>query len=103
MLCFRSFESPEQRDRHAFFRSLFLKILEQRNRSGETWEEATITQEAGPYSWVRFEHDWDAQAGTTTLASRATDNRALTQPLDVPWNAKGYGMNAIYSFDVTVE
>lgn len=70
---------------------------------GETWEEAAITQEAGPYSWVRFEHDWDAQSGTTTLASRATDHRGLNQPWDVQWNAKGYGMNAIYAFDVTVE
>lgn len=70
---------------------------------GETWEEAAITQEAGPYSWYRFEYDWNAEAGTTTIASRATDNRALQQPWDVPWNAKGYGMNAIYAFDVTVE
>jgi DMSO/TMAO reductase YedYZ molybdopterin-dependent catalytic subunit len=80
-----------------------VKMVEVSVDGGETWEEAAITQEAGPYSWVRFEYDWDAQAGEVTLASRATDNRALTQPLDVPWNAKGYGMNAIYSFTVTVE
>jgi DMSO/TMAO reductase YedYZ molybdopterin-dependent catalytic subunit len=70
---------------------------------GETWEEAEINQEAGPYSWVRFEYSWNAEPGEVTLASRATDNRAIQQPWDVPWNAKGYGMNAIYAFNVTVE
>jgi DMSO/TMAO reductase YedYZ molybdopterin-dependent catalytic subunit len=80
-----------------------VKMVEVSIDGGDTWEETAITQEAGPYSWVRFEYDWDAQAGEVTLASRATDNRALVQPVDVPWNAKGYGMNAIYSFTVTVE
>jgi DMSO/TMAO reductase YedYZ molybdopterin-dependent catalytic subunit len=80
-----------------------VRMVEVSTDGGESWSEATITQEAGPYSWVRFEYDWDASAGEVTLVSRATDNRALTQPLTVPWNAKGYGMNAIYEIPVTVE
>lgn len=80
-----------------------VNFVEVSTDGGETWEEATITQEAGPYSWVRFEYDWDASAGDVTLASRATDNRGLNQPVSVPWNAKGYGMNAIYTIPVTVE
>lgn len=79
-----------------------VKMVEVSTDGGENWTEAAITREAGPYSWVRFEYDWDAPAGNATLASRATDNRALTQPVTVPWNAKGYGMNAIYEIDVTV-
>lgn len=70
--------------------------------SGSDWEEATITDEAGPYSWVRFEYEWDAIPGEHVLSSRATDDRGLQQPLTVPWNARGYGMNAIFEVPVRV-
>ncbi|CAN5617442.1 hypothetical protein BH23CHL5_BH23CHL5_13700 [soil metagenome] len=69
---------------------------------GETWQEATITLEAGPRSWVRFEYAWDAPAGETVLMSRATDERGLTQPDSVPWNRLGYQMNAVYQVPVSV-
>lgn len=70
---------------------------------GESWEEASIVEEAGPHSWVRFEHPWNAEAGETTLRSRATDARGLQQPEEVSWNQLGYGMNAIWEVTVTVE
>jgi DMSO/TMAO reductase YedYZ molybdopterin-dependent catalytic subunit len=66
------------------------------------WQEAPIVEEAGPTSWVRFELPWTAEAGKHTLRSRATDQIALQQPESVPWNAKGYQMNAIYEVPVTV-
>lgn len=69
---------------------------------GGEWQEAAIVEEAGPTSWVRFELPWSAEAGAHTLRSRATDQIALTQPEDVPWNAKGYQMNAIFEVPVTV-
>ena len=40
---------------------------------GTTWKDAEIVQEAGPLSWVRFEHQWDAPAGEARLQSRASD------------------------------
>lgn len=67
------------------------------------WQEAAITEEAGPHSWFRFELPWEADAGEHTLRSRATDQIALQQPEDVPFNTKGYLMNAIYEVPVTVE
>jgi DMSO/TMAO reductase YedYZ molybdopterin-dependent catalytic subunit len=70
---------------------------------GETWSEAPIVLEAGRRSWVRFEYPWEAEAGTALLRSRAFDERGLTQPDSVTWNAKGYLMNAIYEVPVTVE
>lgn len=72
---------------------------------GETWEEATITDEAGPTSWVRFAYEWDAAAGDAKLQSRCTDQIGLVQPKydEVPWNERGYGMNAIYEVPVTVK
>ncbi len=70
---------------------------------GENWVEADIVEEAGPLSWVRFEFPWDAASGPATLASRATDQRNMQQPLTTRWNAKGYLMNEIYEVPVTVE
>jgi DMSO/TMAO reductase YedYZ molybdopterin-dependent catalytic subunit len=70
---------------------------------GGDWREATIAEEAGPLSWVRFEWVWKATPGDHRLRSRATDQIALQQPETVPFNAKGYQMNAIYEVPVTVE
>ncbi len=69
---------------------------------GETWVDATITDRAGPFSWVKFEYAWQATPGTAVLESRATDQRGLTQPRTAAWNEKGYQMNAIYPVTVTV-
>lgn len=69
---------------------------------GETWQEAEIVEEAGPTSWVRFVHDWDAAAGDAVLASRAVDERGFTQPLVDDWNAKGYLMNEVQRVPVVV-
>ncbi len=79
-----------------------VEMIEVSTDGGANWQEATITMEAGRLSWVRFEYQWDATAGQTTLMSRATDERGLTQPDEVPWNAKGYQMNAIDPVAVTV-
>lgn len=69
---------------------------------GATWADADITLEAGALSWVRFEYPWVASSGDALLRSRAYDLRGLTQPDDVPWNARGYQMNAVYEVPVTV-
>ena len=69
---------------------------------GGTWNDAAITDEAGRLSWVRFQFPWTANAGPALLRSRAYDERGLTQPDTVPWNAKGYLMNAVYEVPVTV-
>jgi DMSO/TMAO reductase YedYZ molybdopterin-dependent catalytic subunit len=69
---------------------------------GGEWQEASIVEEAGPLSWVRFEFPWVAEAGEHTLRSRAMDEIALQQPEIVSWNAKGYQMNAVFEVPVTV-
>jgi hypothetical protein len=69
---------------------------------GRTWAGADIVEEAGPYSWVRFEYEWDAEPGPARLQSRATDAADNVQPEHATWNAKGYQMNAIYEVPVTV-
>ncbi|CAA9549260.1 MAG: hypothetical protein AVDCRST_MAG33-749 [uncultured Thermomicrobiales bacterium] len=79
-----------------------IAMVEVSTDDGETWNEAEIVEEAGRLSWVRFSYDWDAQPGDVVLRSRATDERELQQPIEAAWNAKGYGMNAIYAVPVTV-
>lgn len=69
---------------------------------GVTWADAAISGETGRLSWVRFEHPWEASPGEARLRARATDERLLTQPATVAWNAKGYQMNAIHEVRVTV-
>jgi len=69
---------------------------------GTTWAGAEIVQEAGPLSWIRFEHPWEARSGETRLRSRATDSQGNIQPEEAVWNAKGYQMNAIFEVPVTV-
>ena len=69
---------------------------------GTTWSEAEIVEEAGPMSWVKFEASWDAQPGQTSLYARAMDELHITQPSNVPWNAKGYYYNAVFEVPVTV-
>ena len=69
---------------------------------GATWSEAELVAEAGPLSWVRFEHPWKAKPGETRLCSRATDFAGNVQPESAAWNAKGYQMNAIYEVVVSV-
>jgi DMSO/TMAO reductase YedYZ molybdopterin-dependent catalytic subunit len=69
---------------------------------GRTWAGADIVEEAGPYSWVRFEYEWDAEPGPAILMSRATDAEGAVQPEHAAWNAKGYQMNAIYEVPVTI-
>jgi DMSO/TMAO reductase YedYZ molybdopterin-dependent catalytic subunit len=69
---------------------------------GATWNEAPIVLAAGRLSWVRFEYPWNAPVGKALLRSRAYDERGLTQPDVVPWNAHGYQMNAVYEVPVSV-
>jgi DMSO/TMAO reductase YedYZ molybdopterin-dependent catalytic subunit len=69
---------------------------------GATWDDARIVQEAGPLSWVRFEHQWQAEPGESHLQSRATDTAGNIQPKQARWNTRGYQMNAIYDLLVTI-
>jgi DMSO/TMAO reductase YedYZ molybdopterin-dependent catalytic subunit len=69
---------------------------------GATWTAATILDEAGRLSWVRFEAQWEATPGQAVLASRATDSLMMTQPHEAAWNARGYGNNAVFTVPVTI-
>jgi sulfane dehydrogenase subunit SoxC len=69
---------------------------------GETFAPATLDAPLGPHAWRGWRFDWDAPAGEHVLSSRATDAAGNTQPLEVPWNLKGYANNAVERIRVVV-
>jgi DMSO/TMAO reductase YedYZ molybdopterin-dependent catalytic subunit len=70
---------------------------------GGHWEPATLLDDFGPRAWRQFICRWEAAPGGHLLASRATDLVGNIQPADVPFNQKGYLMNAIETVPVSVE
>ena len=60
---------------------------------GRTWTGARVMGPVLPYSWARFELEWDAAPGLVRLLTRATDAGGHTQPASIPHNAKGYLFN----------
>jgi DMSO/TMAO reductase YedYZ molybdopterin-dependent catalytic subunit len=70
---------------------------------GAHWQPATLLDDLGSRSWRQFIWRWEAAAGEHLLASRATDLAGNIQPADVPFNQKGYLMNAIETVPMSVE
>ena len=60
------------------------------------------TRHCGPNAWRGWSFDWNATPGEYVLSSRATDAAGNTQPLDPPWNLKGYANNAVERITVQV-
>lgn len=69
---------------------------------GESWQPADIVEEAGPFSWVRWEQRLELDPGSHEILARATDRRGLQQPWKSYWNQKGYFMNEIQRVSFTV-
>lgn len=69
---------------------------------GSTWSDARLEEPASPYAWRGWSFLWKAMPGRYTLCARATDSRGEAQPLDAPWNFKGYGNNVVQRVDVIV-
>jgi len=69
---------------------------------GETFAAAELDAPLGPHAWRGWRFDWDAPPGEHVLRSRATDAAGNTQPLEPPWNLKGYANNAAERIRVVV-
>jgi sulfane dehydrogenase subunit SoxC len=70
--------------------------------AGETFAAAELDDPLGPHAWRGWRFDWDAPAGEHVLRSRATDAAGNMQPLEPPWNLKGYANNAAERIRVVV-
>ena len=62
---------------------------------GATFSAAPLNPTMGEHAWRGWRFDWEAGVGEHVLCSRATDAAGNTQPLDPPWNLKGYANNAV--------
>jgi sulfane dehydrogenase subunit SoxC len=69
---------------------------------GASFADAALDPPLGPHAWRGFRLDWDAQPGQYELCSRATDSAGNTQPLEPPWNLKGFANNAVARIKVLV-
>jgi len=66
------------------------------------WQQATLEPPQGKYTWQAWQYLWQAHPGEYELACRATDAKGRTQPLEPPWDAGGFGNNAVQHVRVWV-
>jgi sulfane dehydrogenase subunit SoxC len=69
---------------------------------GASFDAAVLDPPQGPHAWRGWSFDWDAEPGEHELCSRATDAAGNTQPLEPPWNLKGFANNAVARVKVLV-
>jgi len=69
---------------------------------GASFDAAVLDPALGPSAWRGWSFEWNATPGEYLLSSRATDSQGKTQPLDPPWNLKGYANNAVERITVQV-
>jgi sulfane dehydrogenase subunit SoxC len=69
---------------------------------GVNFADALLEEPLGEAAWVGWRFEWNAEPGSYVISSRATDAAGHTQPLDPPWNLKGYANNAVERIAVLV-
>lgn len=69
---------------------------------GGGFADARLEAPLGESAWRGWSFEWDAAPGAHVLCSRATDATGKCQPLEAPWNLKGYANNAVDRVAVTV-
>ena len=69
---------------------------------GATWADAELEPPLGERAWRGWSYAWDAAPGEHVLGSRATDAAGNAQPVEPPWNLKGYVNNGVERIPVTV-
>ena len=79
-----------------------IEVVEVSTDEGATFNAAVLDPASGPSMWRGWSLTWDATPGEHVLSSRATDSAGNTQPLDPPWNLKGYANNAVERIIVQV-
>ncbi|WP_338663285.1 sulfite oxidase [Pararoseomonas sp. SCSIO 73927] len=89
---------------HAWSGHVPLASVEVSTDGGATWKPAVLGPQEGDFGWAPFALDWvPERAGGRRILARARNARGRAQPLDAPWNPKGYANNACHAVDVAVE
>jgi sulfane dehydrogenase subunit SoxC len=79
-----------------------IESVEVSTDDGASFAAAALDPPLGEHAWRGWRFDWDAPEGEHVICSRATDAAGNTQPLDPPWNLKGYANNAVERIRVVV-
>ncbi len=79
-----------------------IESVEVSTDGGAAFGAAALDPPLGPNAWRGWRFDWDATPGEHVISSRATDSAGNTQPLEPPWNLKGYANNAVERITVVV-
>ena len=70
---------------------------------GATWADAELGEQAGERAWRGWSFTWESPArGSHVICSRATDAAGNVQPVEPPWNLKGFANNEVERLRVTV-
>jgi hypothetical protein len=70
---------------------------------GRTWQAAEVEAPTlGPWAWQRWRWGWEAEPGEHVLCCRTADSAGSRQPLEPPWNLRGYLNNAVQRVEVQV-
>ena len=63
---------------------------------GASWHDAELGEQAGARAWRGWSYAWDSPApGSHVICSRATDAAGNVQPVEPPWNLKGFANNEV--------
>jgi sulfite oxidase len=62
---------------------------------GRHWQDAQLEEEFERFAWRRFRTTIDPGPGAVAIMARATDAQGHAQPLEAPWNPRGYCNNAV--------
>jgi DMSO/TMAO reductase YedYZ molybdopterin-dependent catalytic subunit len=66
------------------------------------WQPAELEAPLGRFAWRGWRAVWNPTPGEHELSCRATDANGETQPLETPWDAGGFGNNAVHRVRVKV-
>ncbi len=70
---------------------------------GDSWHDAELDAQAGERAWRGWHYDWSSpHRGSHVICSRATDAAGNVQPVEPPWNLKGFANNEVERLRVTV-
>jgi sulfane dehydrogenase subunit SoxC len=79
-----------------------IESVEVSGDGGASFADAELDPVLGEAAWRGWTFKWEATPGEHVLCSRATDSAGNTQPLEAPWNLKGYANNAVERVPATV-
>lgn len=63
---------------------------------GRQWLSARLEPEVERFAWRRFRASLEVPAMPVAVMARATDVEGRAQPLEAPWNPRGYCNNAVH-------